>query len=169
MKTALSSKSLINSPTIGLDQKQCIRCEIIASIDYFEPRRNVCKRCRQSGKRKKISESPYRFLSYLYTNLKNKRAKRYDFDITRDDLYKIYDKQNGLCAYTGMPLTFIKDGTGNHHTNISIDRFDNDLGYVKENIRLVCHVINMMKYTLSLEEVLYWCKIMAENDNNIRG
>jgi hypothetical protein len=68
-----------------------------------------------------------------------------------------------------MPLTFIKDGTGNHHTNISIDRFNNDLGYVKENIKLVCHVINMMKYTLSLEEVLYWCKIMAENDNNIRG
>jgi len=61
-------------------------------------------------------------------------------------------------------MTHIKDGTGHHNTNISIDRYDNNKGYVSGNIRLVCLAVNMMKYTMDLDEFVQWCKFIAENN-----
>ena len=61
-------------------------------------------------------------------------------------------------------MTFVKDGTGMHLTNISIDRVKNDVGYEPENIALVCLAINMMKYTLDLNELIDWCKLIAEHN-----
>jgi len=65
-------------------------------------------------------------------------------------------------------MTFIKDGTGYHHTNISIDRIDNDQGYTKENVCLVCLAINMMKYTLDLNELVEWSILIADNHKEKR-
>jgi hypothetical protein len=58
-------------------------------------------------------------------------------------------------------MTHIKDGSGKYLSNISIERVDNSLGYVKENIALVCLACNMMKYTLDLKELLNWCKMIT--------
>ena len=64
---------------------------------------------------------------------------------------------------TGVQLTHIKDGTGMHDTNISVDRIDNDEGYTKDNVWLVCHVVNMMKNTMELEDLLLWCELIYKN------
>lgn len=63
-------------------------------------------------------------------------------------------------------MTFIKDGTGYHLTNISIERIDNAVGYVEENVCLVCLAVNMMKYTLDLNELVDWCKLIASNNKD---
>lgn len=50
-------------------------------------------------------------------------------------------------------------GLGQHvPTNMSIDRIDNDGDYVWGNIQLVCDVINRMKQTLTLPELIEWCE-----------
>ena len=81
-------------------------------------------------------------------------------------MYALYDKQEGLCRYSGLPMTFIKDGTGYHLTNISIDRIDNSIGYTEDNVCLVCLAVNMMKYTLDLNELVDWCKLIASNNKD---
>ena len=43
-------------------------------------------------------------------------------------------------------------------TNMSIDRIDNSIGYEWSNIQLVCDVINKMKQTLTLSELIEWCE-----------
>ena len=63
-------------------------------------------------------------------------------------------------------MTHIKDGTGYHLGNVSIDLIDNTKGYVKGNIALVCLAINMMKYTLELKELIEWCKLIATNNKD---
>lgn len=43
-------------------------------------------------------------------------------------------------------------------TNVSIDRIDSSIGYKEDNIQLVCHIVNLMKHDLSIEELKTWCK-----------
>ena len=171
---ALVSKSKISSLTTGQSNTTkivCMTCDKMQDISCYElekngSRRNECRSCRLSGGRKRISKSPYAYISNLYSQLAYRRAKTHEFTITREDLYALYDKQEGLCRYSGLPMTFIKDGTGYHLTNISIDRIDNSIGYTEENVCLVCLAVNMMKYTLDLNELVDWCKLIASNNKD---
>lgn len=166
------SKSKTNSPTTGqnnTNKKVCITCKESRAIDLFEiersgSSRNECRSCRLSGERKRISKTPYTYINHLYSQLTYKRSKTHVFTISREDLHDIYDKQNGKCAYSDLPMTYIKDGTGYHLTNISIDRINNKLGYVEGNVCLVCLAINMMKYTMDLDELIDWCKLISKNN-----
>ena len=166
----MSSPLKTRSPSIGpsLEAKPCNKCGKEKTLDRYEKSKgytsNICRDCRASGKRKNMSRSPYSYMSNLYNQLSHKRKKTHGFTITKEDLYAVYDKQKGLCKYSGLPMTFVKDGTGTHLTNISIDRVKNDVGYEPENIALVCLAINMMKYTLDLNELIDWCKLIAEHN-----
>ena len=48
-------------------------------------------------------------------------------------------------------------GSGRINTNISIDRIDSSVGYVRGNVQLVCDIVNRMKQNLSQEELYKWC------------
>jgi hypothetical protein len=61
-------------------------------------------------------------------------------------------------------MTFIKDGSGRHDTNISIDRIDNAGGYTEDNLQLVCSAVNMMKYTMDMEDLVSWCELIATEE-----
>ena len=47
---------------------------------------------------------------------------------------------------------------GSGRVNISIDRIDSSVGYVRGNVQFVCDVVNRMKQELIQEELLLWCK-----------
>lgn len=76
--------------------------------------------------------------------------------LTANFLIQIYNKQQGLCAVSGIAMTHIC-GQGNVDTNISVDRIDSSLGYEEGNIQLVCRRVNMMKMDKNLEDLLGWC------------
>lgn len=85
--------------------------------------------------------------------------------MTVKDLNLILEKQNGLCALTGVPLTCTLELGKISNTNASIDRIIPGAkggGYVVDNIRLVCSIVNKMRGTLTDEEFLYWCKMISE-------
>lgn len=48
-------------------------------------------------------------------------------------------------------------GAGRVNTNISIDRIDSSVGYVRGNVQFVCDVVNRMKQDLSQVELVLWC------------
>lgn len=164
------SQSKTRLPTIGRN-KTCVGCEKSKDESRFETSRgirlNLCRRCRSAGKRKRISKSPYSYISHLYSHIGHKRRVTHEFTIDREDLYRIYEKQKGLCAITGVKMTHIKDGKGKSEktmANISIDRIDNYGPYSSENIHLVCYAVNIMKYTHSMNEFLKWCKLVSKNN-----
>ena len=164
------SRSKTPSHSTGPNSRTCNTCGISKDINRFELskgyRLRQCRRCRSAGKRKRMNDCPYSYINNLYHGLAYRRKKTHDFTVTKEDLHRLYDQQKGVCAYSGIEMTNIKDGEGYHLTNISIDRVDNDLGYVKGNIALVCLSMNMMKYTLELKDLVYWCKMVARNNED---
>ena len=82
-------------------------------------------------------------------------------DLDAGFLKILLSEQSGLCAISGIPLTFIK-GHGHIPTNASVDRIDATKGYAKGNIQLVAHQVNTMKSNLSLDQLIVWCKLILK-------
>lgn len=101
----------------------------------------------------------------LYSYYKKQAEKRgKSFNITLDDLDKQFKKQNGKCAISGITLKDPKPIAKRKESDLSLDRIDSTKGYDKNNIQWVHKTINMMKWSLSQEEFLSWCKIIAQNN-----
>jgi hypothetical protein len=81
-----------------------------------------------------------------------KRARKmdFDFDITLNDVVEIWLKQKGQCALVSIEMDW-RGGTlqDRNPLRASIDRIDVSKGYVKDNIRLVCHWANNARSTYS--------------------
>lgn len=93
--------------------------------------------------------------AYISLLLKKKERSK----LTLDYILSLYDKQGGKCALSGKEMTFIKiPNSDKVHTNLSIDRIDSSKPYGEGNIQLVCAVTNLMKTTLTMSELVDWCK-----------
>lgn len=90
--------------------------------------------------------------------MKNRNKGSKECNITLEDLEKVWNNQNGLCAYTKIPLVLVT------HTNprkdipkwnlASVDRIDSSKGYEKDNIQFVSRTINYAKNNMSHEEMI---------------
>lgn len=101
------------------------------------------------------------FLFYLRTI-----RKRYkEINITIDDLIEQWDKQEGICPYSGIKLLLAS--SRNTHINpiyrASLDRIDSNKGYIKGNIQFTSTSINYMKNSMSHEDTIKLCKLITKN------
>lgn len=87
-------------------------------------------------------------------------AKRRDLEygLTVTDIFEQYNKQNGLCAYTGRELVTAPG----HPFTASIDRVDSSVGYLPSNIALVGWWVNVMKNEYKLSEYVELCRFVTE-------
>lgn len=94
------------------------------------------------------------------------RVRKRTENLTFNDVVDIYNSQAGKCKLSGIKMEATRDKIGSQRRNmkaISIDRIDSKIGYIKENIQLVCCAVNQMKNELSTEELIFWCKAIANN------
>lgn len=92
--------------------------------------------------------------SYFKTLLCRKDRR----SLSMEDVLDVLEKQSGKCALTGITLTFKRELGIKLKTNASIDRIIPGGPYVKENIRLVCSIVNKMRLDMLDDELLYWCQ-----------
>jgi hypothetical protein len=113
-------------------------------------------------------------LSYIKRTLRNTRARckrnniKFDEDLTTEFLNNLYEQQNGKCAISGLPLTWMFDeghsnGGDRRGTNLSIDRLDPTGHYSTKNVRLVCDRANKIKSNLQEVDLYFWCDQIASN------
>lgn len=101
----------------------------------------------------------------LFSKLKNLctkarlRNQEYDPEVDWEYLFELWDQQNGLCAYSGLPLSI----EANHTHVVSLDRVDSSKGYVKGNLQLVSWMVNKMKQDFGEQEFLKVCLNITEN------
>lgn len=105
--------------------------------------------------------SSWRYFISQKLSLK-KTLGKYEVSISSKELYDLFELQNGLCALSKVPMTWIA-GKGRQSANISLDRIDNNKGYVSGNVQLVCVAVNLMKAEMDTEELKFWCKEILKN------
>lgn len=75
------------------------------------------------------------------------KKKGLEFSLTKDDI-----EIPETCPIFGIPIKR-NDGSGFHNNSPSLDRIDNNLGYTKDNVRVISNRANLLKCDASLEEL----------------
>lgn len=92
------------------------------------------------------------------------------FDLTPEFLWKLYENQHGRCALTNLPIILdckIKDHNVDWDViTASLDRIDSTKPYIESNVWWVHKTVNRLKNNYSLEELLYWSKLLLEKHGN---
>jgi len=106
------------------------------------------------------------------TYLKRKAKERnYEFNVSSEELWELFEKQEGRCALSGEPITLSTTIDKNHNldrTNhtASLDRINNSKGYTIDNVQWVHKTVNLMRRQYTQEEYVSWCKKVAEHCND---
>lgn len=79
--------------------------------------------------------------------------KGIEVGISEDDLDSAFHDCKGICPVTGREMTVAKVAD----TDWSVDRLDNDKGYLPDNIVIMSKRANEAKDSLSLQELIMYC------------
>lgn len=168
------------------DNKQkCSKCKEVKSLDFFYSNgcfadgltkyRSKCKNCvlndlkqrHESSYEKKIKIRHASYKNYISSLLNHSSKRRFnDFNLDIQYLLDMYESQKGLCAISGVKMTYEHNAKT---TNISIDRIDSKIGYVKGNINLVCYIVNIMKQSFTKKDFIDFCEKIVDYNKNIEN
>lgn len=84
-----------------------------------------------------------------------------EFNVTIQYLHDLFEKQKGLCKYSGIKLTIPEKWNDKHYT-ASLDRIDSGKGYVEGNVQWVHKDVNKMKNSYKEDYFLEMCCKIAE-------
>lgn len=107
----------------------------------------------------------------LMTYLRRKAKERdLAFELTADQLWKLYNNQKGLCALSGVPITLTTEINKQNNLNrnkmtASLDRINNNLSYTINNVQWIHKILNAMRRQYSVEEYIHWCTLVANHAN----
>ncbi len=111
--------------------------------------------------------SPFRYYAKNIRSRIKDNPKYGESDIDLEYLKQLYEEQNGKCPMTGIGMKLKannrKELTGPE--TASLDRIDNSKGYVKGNVRFVTYMYNMARNKFSDEDVIQFCKAVANNNH----
>ena len=127
-----------------------------------------CKECKR--KQNQEARENYDDKKRLYKTIQarvlgaSERAKRKGIPctITKEFILDLWNKQNGLCAISKIPMTYEMD-SGRIYTNVSIDQIEQGKGYTEDNVQLVCMAVNQLKSDWDMNTVKYICKMIINN------
>lgn len=89
------------------------------------------------------------------------RRKPIKFNITKEYIWDLFNKQNGKCALTGIELKFPTNWKDKAY-NASLDRIDSGEGYIEGNVQWVHKDINIMKNRFSQEYFIKMCTLVRD-------
>jgi len=115
-----------------------------------------------------VNSTPVKTFKGILRNIRrdNKRTQK-GFDIDLDYLLFLWEKQNHRCIISGIEMTTVKGKGVYYFSNVSVDRINPNLGYIKDNIQLVCSWANTAKSNLSMDEFKKMISITHKNINNM--
>lgn len=144
-------------------------CQCCGNKQYYTTKYELNRAAKQNtvciichNKSSKNSRGKYKEIPISWFEVKRKKAldkgREYGFDIKY--IWTIYIKQDRKCALSGLPLDFDVD---TDNGMVSIDRINNDKGYVKRNIQLLHKDVNYSKWTFSQKYFIKLCNLVAQN------
>lgn len=98
--------------------------------------------------------------NFFYSIKSSASIRGYEFDLTKDDIWDLFIKQNKKCAYSGIELIMYTNKK--NERTASLDRINNDIGYVIDNIQWVHKDVNLMKSDKEEKYFINLCKTIYE-------
>lgn len=102
---------------------------------------------------------------YFYSLKHSAKLRNLEFNLTLDQLWQLFIKQNKLCALSGISIDFHKPGEKYTAQTASLDRIDSSLGYTADNVRWVHKNINYMKMDLADDSFFYLCREVIKHQH----
>jgi dUTP pyrophosphatase len=141
----------------GVQTKWCNTCCLFKPMDDFNANRGfrngVDATCRECKKKKQFNDRWSTFEKYIDSTVKLKishsKHEGMECDIDSQFLKNQWEKQNGLCYYTGIPMVWSNKKSLH---SCSVERLDCTKGYIKTNTVWCCLGINTLKNTKSVKE-----------------
>ncbi len=126
----------------------------------------TCGKCSKSGKNcykwrghEEISRK------FFYCIERGAKSRKIQFNLTIEQIWDLYLRQNKKCALSGLQLNFpsivgANDGTA------SLDRIDSSVkNYTIENCQWVHKDVNNLKWDFTQNEFINYCRIITEYQN----
>lgn len=137
--------------------------ESYVRITFLTNKRSTCcKDCRIGRGSRKIGCLN---ASVIRRAREGAEARNLEWSVSDEYLADLLEKQDMKCALSGIDLCVSNYGLGSKRgrleTTISLDRIDSFKGYVEGNVQWVHKSINIMKSTLTQEEFINFCKLVA--------
>lgn len=147
--------------TKGGYEGKCKACHDSYTKIYYEKNKEKIIKYRTDYNRNNPRKA-YRDLGSRFKHLIKTASYRNKFEvsITPDYLNEVWEKQQGRCAYTKLPLL----ATANQFNTVSLDRIDSSKGYIVDNIQLVCTAVNTMKLDHTEELFVLLSHLVAQNN-----
>lgn len=125
-----------------------------ARRDYEKNREAYLRRAARHAQRS-YEDRDYRVRSILRVAKYRAKRKGIVFALQAEDI-----KWNDVCPVLHIPIVLDNHGIGRQApTSPSLDKIENDKGYVKGNVRIVSNRANMLKSDMTREEA----KLLYEN------
>ena len=156
---------MVNKPKEKRYTKNCSSCNTEQSygrLDHYKSAIRGDWKCKKCSNHAANNKGKHHAIPVTWFSMKQKcgASRGYLWTITIEDIWNLYEDQEGLCALSGVPIKWADRGLT---ATVSIDRIDSSEGYVLENVQLVHKDVNFMKQQFDQEYFINMCKAIAEN------
>jgi hypothetical protein len=111
-----------------------------------------------------IPASVWCSIKSCYANSKSIKKRGLEFNVSIEQVWHLFLKQNRKCALSGLELSFTFFHKRKQDRTTSLDRIDSSKGYTIDNVQWVHKRINAMKSALTDEEFTHFCCKVAEHN-----
>jgi hypothetical protein len=133
---------------------------------WISPTQNLTreKSCNYKG----YNEISLEFFNRIRSNA---CTRDYDFDISIEYIWDIYEKQNRKCAISDLDISLpiksksLRNGT----VTASLDRINSSKGYIESNIQWVHKNVNLSKLSLNNKEYIIYCLMISSKINFVKS
>jgi hypothetical protein len=158
----------------------CSHCRIEKPLTHFRPYKNKCNRqytsysnscfeCNKTRHKKCERKTSTRIDQKLGQLLSGARARSIRdnkvFNLTKQFLIDLFNKQEGKCFYTGLDLLAYNNSSND--LCVSIDRINSTKDYTTDNVVFCCWIINRIKTDLSIKDFVNYCSLIVNNKNKL--
>ena len=143
------------------------KCTGIANTANLPPLEVTEKNLRRG----KIPDEYSPFREYFKLIKRRTKERSEPLSLSLDDLKQQWEKQNGICPFTGWQLEIPRTSHWAEcpitPRRASIDRVDSSIGYVPGNIQFVSVMANYCKHQFTDQDVIDFCRAVAEYQDSL--
>jgi hypothetical protein len=156
-----------------MNSKKSYCCKVCGTEDegdFYQSRKNLCKKHLLEDRKKRYPEIKDRMLDngrrwradnpfrHRLLGAKHRaRRQKIPCTITEKTLRELWEEQDGFCYYSGIAM----EEAGSGPYSLSIDQVDPAKGYTADNVVLCLSVVNTMKWNNPTDEFLKLCQAVA--------